>query len=94
MKARALTYSELFNPGFMTEQTRFESIEAMLSEGGIDISSVDAFRATALGRLDQLAQAETQYDTWKAFTASAATSAASESIRKHIRNRLIRKTIG
>jgi len=93
MKPLALTYSELFNPGFMTEQTRFESIEAMLSEGGIDISSVDAFRATAPERLDRLAQAETQYDTWKAFTASAANSAAAEAIRSHIRNRMIRKTI-
>lgn len=90
MKTLALTYSELFNPGFMTEQTRFESIAAMLSEGGVDISSVDAFRATTQERLDQLAQAETQYDTWKAFTASA----AAQAIRHRLRNRMVRKNIG
>jgi len=64
--------TELFPPAFMRQHSGVTDFETFCREGGVDISTKDAFAALPESRLDSAVKCLTQFASWNEMKHAAA----------------------
>lgn len=64
-KIKNVPLEELMTPKFMTENTHFETVEAMFESGGFKVESEEDFKAIPEHELDEFISKTTKFQSWQ-----------------------------
>ncbi len=69
-----ISYTELFNPEFISAETDFADIQELLDFGQIEANTAEEFSRVPTSHFDNLAQRTTRFQTWREFQLAAVAS--------------------
>ena len=69
---RQVSFIELFDSDFMGKNTKFQSFEELLEDGGFVVNSPEDFAAISDDEFDEHVSKTTDFDSWRDMQAKAA----------------------
>lgn len=79
---KQLSFSELFNPEFLSECSSFTSIEDLFEKSGFHVESAEDFKAIPDDEWESFIVNNTSYESWGDMQSDAATKAMSKILKK------------
>lgn len=60
-----ISLKELFNTGFMSENTKYRTLEELLEDAGLNIKTSEEFEKYPDEKMDQVIKSHTTFQSWK-----------------------------